>query len=103
MSSDPRIRSFISVAIMAAGVFGARAAMHSDLDDGMKQIVLGISLAVLFLGFILHFALVRCPHCGAWIRRPYGDYCRYCGKKYSEEDDNYNEDDYNIPGSGSWF
>ena len=101
MSTDPRIKSFISIAIMAAGVLGAMAANHSELEVGLKQIVLGISLAVLFFGFILHFALVRCPHCNAWIRRPYGDYCRYCGKKYSEED-NYNEDDYNIPGSGHW-
>ena len=101
MYTDPRIKSFISVAIMAAGVLGAMAANHSELEVGLKQIVIGISLAVLFFGFILHFALVRCPHCNAWIRRPYGDYCRCCGKKYSEED-NYNEDDYNIPGSGHW-
>ena len=54
MSTDPRIKSFISVAIMAVGVLGAMAANHSELEDGLKHIVLGIALAVLFFGFILH-------------------------------------------------
>ena len=68
----------------------------------MRRIILVISIAVIIVGLILHFVLVRCPHCGRWIRKPYGEYCRYCGKKYSDDDSLYDEDKYNIPENGSW-
>ena len=86
MPRDPRVRSFIFVAVMGIGVLAAIAAMHSTLDVNTCNIVCGISIAVVIAGLILHFILVRCPHCGRWIRKPYGDCCRYCGKDYTGDE-----------------
>lgn len=86
MPRDPRVRSSIFVAVMGIGVLAAIAAMHSNLDVNTRNIVCGISIAVVFAGLILHFILVRCPHCGRWIRKTYGDCCRYCGRDYSSDE-----------------
>lgn len=91
MDKDPRVRSFICVAIMGTGIIAAMAAMHSGLDESASHIIFGIAIAVAVVGFILHFVLVRCPHCDRWIRKPYGEYCRYCGKEYTGDGSGSNE------------
>ena len=99
MPNDPRIRSFICIATMGTGIIACMAAMHSELDGNTRFIVSGISIALVIIGFILHFILVRCPHCGRWIRKPYGEYCRYCGKEYMAEEV-VPDDDYDYRGRG---
>jgi hypothetical protein len=74
---------------MGIGILAGIAAMHSDLDVNTRNLIAGISIAVAIAGFILHFLLVRCPHCGRWIRKPYGDCCRYCGMDYEAANDDH--------------
>ncbi|MBQ4217697.1 MAG: hypothetical protein II667_06290 [Clostridiales bacterium] len=93
MARDPRVRSFVLVAVMGISVLAGIAAIHSELDENTRNIIACISIAVVIVGFILHQILVRCPHCGRWIRRPRGECCRYCGMDYSS-DEIVNDDDH---------
>ena len=68
MARDPRVRSFVLVAVMGISVLAGIAAIHSELDENTRNIIACISIAVVIVGFILHQILVRCPHCGRWIR-----------------------------------
>ena len=36
---------------------------------------------LLAAGLILDVAWIKCPHCGAWVGKYPGEYCRNCGAK----------------------
>ena len=41
----------------------------------------GLGFAVMIVGAVLNFRLLRCPDCGAWLGRYPGEHCRHCGAK----------------------
>lgn len=44
-----------------------------------------IAGCVIVVGFLAaHIFLIRCPHCGAYLGRDVGRYCRCCGKNVDE-------------------
>ena len=59
MARDPRVRSFVLVAVMGISVLAGIAAIHSELDENTRNIIACISIAVVIVGFILHQILVR--------------------------------------------
>lgn len=65
--------------IMAVGIVSLIVLVLSELSDVNWLFFWG------FLGFIVMFALdfawLRCPHCGEWLGKYPGDYCKNCGEK----------------------
>ena len=47
--------------------------------DALPVVYLG--LAAIMAGGVLNIWLLRCPHCGVWLGRYPGEYCRACGTK----------------------
>ncbi len=71
--------------------YGAMAAMALGaliifiglrLDAGAARAAGAVVIAV---GFILDIAFVRCPHCGRYLGRAWGDHCQFCGKPFDGE------------------
>ena len=64
--------------VMAAGIFLVL------LDSAASNARQGLSILgclVIGAGLILHIKWVRCPHCGAWVGKYPGEFCKNCGKK----------------------
>lgn len=66
-------KSWLEIAVLGTGlllaVFGGGGILR----------VLGVLLMA--AGFVLDFAWNRCPHCGGWLGRYPGKYCKSCGEK----------------------
>ena len=41
--------------------------------------------AVVLLAMAGHIVFSRCPHCGRYLGRAWGDHCPYCGKPFDGE------------------
>ncbi len=50
-----------------------------------REAVCVIVAAVVVLTFAGHIALCRCPHCGRYLGRVWGDRCQFCGKPLDGE------------------
>ena len=67
--------------LLVAGVaIGGIALTFLGIKMDWTQSV-GLGLAVIVVGTVLNIRLLRCPHCGSWLGRYPGEYCRDCGKK----------------------
>ena len=40
-----------------------------------------IGLLVIAAGFLTGIILIKCPHCGVWLGKYPGEYCKNCGEK----------------------
>ena len=40
-----------------------------------------IGLLIIAAGFLLGITLIKCPHCGTWLGKYPGEYCKNCGEK----------------------
>lgn len=76
-------RAWLCVGIMMSGVFLGMSSM-AFLDNQVIMTIIGILAFSCFLGgVILHYAIVRCPHCGSHLGRLYGPRCPFCGEDYN--------------------
>jgi hypothetical protein len=46
-----------------------------------KMPVMVVGIAIMLAAFAVRFAFYRCPHCGNYLGRSFGDYCPSCGKE----------------------
>ena len=72
----------IIIIVLAAGIllalWGASAGRGWMMALGVGGIMAGL---------VLDVVLLRCPHCGAWLGRYPGEYCRSCGGKIPWKDE----------------
>lgn len=79
-----KARAWLCVGIMMTGVVIGMSSM-AFLSNRFMSTLLLVLAAVCFLGgVILHFATVRCPHCGSYLGRVYGTRCPFCGEDYNK-------------------
>ena len=45
--------------------------------------LLWVGIVILAAAIALHMIFYRCPHCGRWLNRNFGEYCQFCGKDHS--------------------
>ncbi len=69
----------LSLAGLAIGLFGKYIGVF------WMSVVGTVMIFVAAFGYMaFHFR--RCPHCGKYLYRNYGDFCQYCGKPIREKE-----------------
>ena len=79
---NPVVRAWGCVGIMMLGVAAMMSSMAFLGNNVMCYLMIFLGVALLIGGAILHFATVRCPHCGGYLGRCYGSKCPHCGNDY---------------------
>lgn len=51
------------------------------LDNAGADVIAAIAILSVAAGVVLSLHWMRCPHCGRWLERNDGEYCRHCGKR----------------------
>ena len=69
--------------IMAVGIVSLLVLVLSELSDVDWLVFLGL-LGITVM-CVLAFIWLRCPHCGEWLGKYPGDYCKNCGEKLDWE------------------
>ena len=69
-------KQYVVIALLGTGII--LVTMASIKDWGLGE---GIGFLVLLFGFAADFVLLRCPHCGVWLGKYPGEYCKSCGEK----------------------
>lgn len=64
-------KDWIVIALLGAGLL---LAVFSG--GGFRSVLGGL---LIFAGLISDVVLIRCPHCGVWLGRHPGKYCKNCG------------------------
>ena len=70
----PRKARFCTVMILAAGLV---VAVAGAMTAGMAVTLAGVVLEM--GGLVFDIIFYRCPNCGKYLDRSYGDYCPHCG------------------------
>lgn len=79
-------RAWCCVGLMMLGVIIAMSSMAFLSNKVIMTIILIVAIACFIGGVILHYATVRCPHCGSHLGRLYGPRCPFCGRDYNHVD-----------------
>ena len=58
-------------------------AMVAQGNPGPVPLVLALIVMVAFLW--VEFSMNRCPHCGRYLGRNWGQFCQHCGERVREE------------------
>ncbi len=66
--------------LVASALFGGIALALLGVKMDWIQAA-GLGFAVMIVGTVLNFRLLRCLGCGAWLGRYPGEYCCDCGAK----------------------
>ena len=82
---NPRNKAWCCFGIMMLGVIIGLSALFFLNQKVVFTVICVISIAVFITGIILHYVLVRCPHCKAYLGRVYGPRCPFCGKRYDDQ------------------
>lgn len=51
------------------------------LDYAGAEVITAAAILAVAAGVVLSLRWMRCPHCGSWLERNDGQYCRHCGKE----------------------
>jgi len=70
-------KNWLCVGVIAVGIFLFLLASNALNARGALSVLAAL---VVFAGLLLHMKLVRCPHCGEWVGKHPGEYCKHCGK-----------------------
>ena len=80
---SPYAKAWACVGIMMLGIVIFMASM-GFLGNQVLLYLFRVLGGIVFIGgIILHYAIVRCPHCGSHLGRVIGTKCPYCGKDHS--------------------
>ena len=77
-------KAWCCVGIMMLGVALMMASMAFIDNSAMMTLFIILGIACFLGGVILHYAWVRCPHCGSHLGRVYGPKCPFCGRDYNQ-------------------
>lgn len=77
-------RAWCCVGLMMLGVILGMSMMAFYGNKVLLVIVGILAVSCLIGGVILHYATVRCPHCGSHLGRLYGPRCPFCGRDYNK-------------------
>ena len=86
MKKNMVARAWGCVGLMMLGVIIGMSSMAFMHNQVMLVIVGILAFACFVGGIILHYATVRCPHCGSHLGRLYGPRCPFCGRDYNRVD-----------------
>ena len=86
MKKNMVARAWGCVGLMMLGVIIGMSSMAFMHNQVMLVIVGILAFACFTGGIILHYATVRCPHCGSHLGRLYGPRCPFCGRDYNHVD-----------------
>ena len=81
---NPYVKAWLCVGIMMLGVVLMMTSMAFINSRALVYLFIILGIAVFAAGVILHFVIVRCPHCGSYLGRVQGPRCPHCGKDYKE-------------------
>ena len=86
MKKNMVARAWGCVGLMMLGVIIGMSSM-AFMNNQVMLVIVGILAFACFVGgIILHYATVRCPHCGSHLGRLYGPRCPFCGRDYNRVD-----------------
>ena len=86
MKKNMVARAWGCVGLMMLGVIIGMSSM-AFMNNQVMLVIVGILAFTCFVGgIILHYATVRCPHCGSHLGRLYGPRCPFCGRDYNRVD-----------------
>lgn len=81
---NPVVMAWCCVGLMMLGV-GVMMTSLAFLNNMTMAYLFMILGGIIFVGgIILHYAKVRCPHCGSHLGRLYGPKCPFCGEDYKK-------------------
>lgn len=83
---NPVIKAWCCVGIMMLGVAIFMASMAFMDNQVLFKLIIILGIAVFVTGIILHYAAVRCPHCGSHLGRVYGTRCPFCGEDFTKSE-----------------
>lgn len=86
MKKNMVARAWCCVGLMMLGVIIAMSSMAFLSNRVIVTIILIVAILCFIGGVILHYATVRCPHCGSHLGRLYGPRCPFCGRDYNHVD-----------------
>ncbi len=81
---NPAARAWLCVGIMMSGVVLMMTSMAFLNSIAFLYLFLILGIAVFIGGIILHYVIVRCPHCGSHLGRIQGPRCPNCGREYNK-------------------
>ena len=84
MKKNMVARAWGCVGLMMLGVIIGMSSMVFMHNQVMLVIVGILAFSCFVGGIILHYATVRCPHCGSHLGRLYGPRCPFCGRDYNK-------------------
>lgn len=79
-----KIKAWGCVGIMMLGVLIGLSSIAFLGNDVMIVLIWILAIICFLTGMILHFVLIRCPHCGSYLGRLYGPKCPFCGRDYNK-------------------
>ena len=82
---NPVAKAWICVGIMMLGVVLMMTSMAFLGNKVLLYLFLISGIAVFIAGIVLHFVIVRCPHCDSYLGRVQGPRCPYCGREYNAD------------------
>lgn len=82
---NPVAKAWLCVGIMMSGVALMMASMAFLGNKILLYLLLILGIMVFIGGIVLHYAIVRCPHCGTHLGRLYGPRCPFCGSDYNKD------------------
>lgn len=83
----PAAKAWLCVGIMMSGVALMMTSMAFLNNKVLLYLFLIFGIAVFIGGLILHYVIVKCPHCGSHLGRIQGPRCPYCGREYDRKYD----------------
>ncbi|MBR6987105.1 MAG: hypothetical protein IKH82_03440 [Clostridiales bacterium] len=81
---NPVAKAWCCVGIMMLGVVLMMTSLAFLNTPALMYLFMIIGIAVFIGGVVLHYVIVRCPHCGSHLGRLYGPRCPFCGKEYNK-------------------
>lgn len=80
---SPVAKAWCCVGIMMLGVALLMTSMAFLNNNVLLYLFLFLGAIVFIGGVVLHYVIVRCPHCGSHLGRLYGPRCPFCGREYN--------------------
>lgn len=75
-------KAWICLGVMTLGVVFLMSSLAFLGNRIILYIFIAHGIAAFLAGIILHYTIVRCPHCGSHIGSVYGSRCPFCGEEY---------------------